>query len=286
MVNVFLWMLFGIACLIFLYFFLLTPRHRRPEAEPLMRTAYAHRGLWDKTHPENSLAAFRAATEAGFGIELDVQLTRDGELVVFHDASLARVTGAEGKVYEKDLAELRALTLGKSEEYIPTFAEVLALVAGRVPLLVEIKSDYNWRGVCEKTAELLDGYGGEYLIESFHPLAVAWFRKHRPSVLRGQLSARLWKERQFRTLSHFLVQNLLLNFYARPDFIAYDVHDRGVLSFRLSRLFHPFTLAWTIRTPEEHRQAKGFDGVIFEVGALEAVSAEYGERKEETEHDA
>jgi glycerophosphoryl diester phosphodiesterase len=174
-VTVLIWALLGILLVFALYLFLLTPRHRRPEAEPLMKTAYAHRGLWDAKNPENSLAAFRAAVENGFGIELDVQLTKDGELVVFHDVSLSRMTGCDGFVYEKTYEELCALTLGKSNERIPTFREVLALVDGRVPLLVEIKSDHAWRSVAESAASLLDGYEGAYTVESFHPLVVAWF---------------------------------------------------------------------------------------------------------------
>ena len=100
---------------------------------------------------------------------------------------------------------------------------------------------------------------------------MAWFRKHRPKVVRGQLSARLMKEKHLRKPSHFLVQNLLLNVCARPDFIAYDLHDTSVLSFRLARLFHPYTLAWTVKSEADLIASASFDNVIFEVGALPAV---------------
>jgi len=269
--KIFLGILIALFALFLLYLFLIKPRRRRKETAPFANASYAHRGLWGEDAPENSLAAFRRAIEAGVGIELDVQLSADGEVMVFHDESLLRMTGTDASLYGKDLAALKALTLGESGEAIPTLREVLSLVAGRVPLLVEIKSDHAWREVCERTAAILDGYAGAYLIESFHPLAVAWFRKHRPRVVRGQLSARLMKEKHLRKPSHFLVQNLLLNVCARPDFIAYDLHDTDVLSFRLSRLFRPYTFAWTVKSEADFTASASFDSVIFEEGALPSV---------------
>ena len=239
------------------------PRRRREDAKAFFAVPYAHRGLWGKSVAENSLSAFRLAVEKGYGIELDVQLSKDGEVVVFHDVSLARVTGCNASVYEKDLAFLKTLRLSDTEDCVPTLREVLALVDGKVPLLVEIKSEYKWKEVCERTAALLDGYEGAYLVESFHPLCVAWFRKNRPDVLCGQLSTRLWKENK-RTLSYGVVQNLLLNFYARPDFVAYDVKHRHYFALLLCRLWKPYTLAWTVKSGEELSAAKDFDAVIFE----------------------
>ncbi len=282
--KVLFWLLFVLVCLVLFYLFLLTPRRRRKEAEPFMEIAYAHRGLFgkEKDVPENSLFAFRRAVETGVGIELDVQLSADGEVMVFHDEHLLRMTGVDASVYEKDVAFLQTLALGESQETIPTLQEVLKLVDGKVPLLIEIKSDHAWREVCEKTALLLDAYAGAYMVESFHPFVVAWFRQNRPCVVRGQLSARLWKEKHMRTISHFIVQNLLLNFYARPDFVAYDVRDRGALSFRLTKLFRPYTLAWTVRDGADYKNARRFDSVIFEEGALASVLADTRETKKET----
>ena len=250
---------------LFLLFLLaLMPHRRRPGTTELSKIFYAHRGLWDERIAENSLSAFSAAVQKGFGIELDVQLSSDGEVMVFHDEDLARMTGVNASLYGKDKAFLSSLHLSGTADTISTLKEVLALVDGRVPLLIEIKSDHAWRGVCEKTAALLDGYHGAYLIESFHPLAVAWFRKNRPHIVRGQLSARIWKDKTMRTLSHAVVQNLLLNFYARPDFIAYDLHDKNYFAFRLARLFKPATFAWTVRTREDLEASADFDSLIFE----------------------
>ena len=256
---------FGVILALFLlHILLLTTRRRRREAEAFMEFPYAHRGLHDKSTPENSLAAFLRAVEMGYGIELDVQLSADGEVMVFHDESLLRMTGCDASLYSKTREELLALSLGESEEKIPTFREVLALVDGRVPLLVEIKSDHVVLEVCRKTAELLDGYTGAYMIESFHPLAVNWFRKNRPSVVRGQLSATLFRHGK-RIFSMFVVENLLLNFIARPDFVAFDYHHKNSYSFALCRFFHrPYTVSWTVKDVEGLQRSKRFDGVIFE----------------------
>lgn len=259
-----LWTLRVLCILCALFLFAVMPRARRKSAEPYASAEYAHRGLWGKGVAENSLSAFALAAERGCGIELDVQLSSDGEVVVFHDESLLRVTGCDALVHDKDVAFLKTLRLSGTEDTLPTLREVLALVDGRVPLLVEIKSDYKWKEVCEKAAALLDGYKGAYCVESFHPLCVRWFRKHRPNVVRGQLSTRLWKENGKRTLSYAVVQNLLLNFCARPDFIAYDVKHRGYIAFLVCRLWRPYTLAWTVKTKEELEAAERFDGVIFE----------------------
>lgn len=269
-----LFIILGIFAVSFLcHLFLLTTRRRRTEAESFMSTPYAHRGLHDEKIPENSLAAFRAAVDHGYGIELDVQLSADGEVMVFHDEGLLRMTGCDASLYSKTRKELSPLTLGDSNERIPTLREVLSLVDGRVPLLVEIKSDHAVLEVCKKTAELLDEYTGAYMVESFHPFAVNWFRKNRPCVVRGQLSARLFVKGK-RTPSMFLVQNLLLNFLARPDFVAYDYHHKNGYSFSLCRLFHrPYTVAWTVKDIEGLSASHRFDGVIFECLTREELCA-------------
>lgn len=262
--KAFLILLAALACLCLLYLFLLAPRRRRESVLPFLRVPYAHRGLHGNGVPENSLSAFRKAVDMGYGIELDVQLSADGEVMVFHDENLLRMTGCDASLYHKTAAELSVLRLSGSEEHIPTLAEVLSLVGGRVPLLVEVKSDHGTVVVCEKTAALLDGYAGEYMIESFHPFAVNWFRKNRPAVVRGQLSAHLFKKGD-RTPSMFIAENLLLNFLSRPDFVAYDYHNKNRFSFALCRaVYRPYTLAWTVKDYEGLVAAKRFDGIIFE----------------------
>ena len=267
----------SLAGLFLFYFFSLLCRTRRPEARALLRLPFAHRGLHGAGVPENSLSAFRAAVAAGVGIELDVQLSADGALMVFHDDTLLRMTGKAGKVSDYPCAELQRISLAESEETIPTLTEVLSLVAGRVPLLVEIKYHNRISETCEKTAALLDAYEGPYLMESFHPLAVRWFRKNRPQVLRGQLSSAVCKQKF--TFSNFAVDSMLLNFLGRPDFIAYSVDDKGHLPFLLARLWRPYTVAWTVRTEAQLAAAKGFDQIIFEEISARAAQAAFGERE-------
>ena len=253
--------------LFILWLFLVKPGRRRAEMEKFKKIKYAHRGLHNERMPENSLAAFRAAVSAGFGIELDVRLTSDGELVVFHDDTLDRMTGESGRVDARTLSELKMIRLGNSDEKIPTFKEVLELVAGRVPLLVELKEDAGKYGVTEKAVELLRDYKGEFIIESFNPLAMGRVKKLMPEVLRGFLSENFVSQKKYRKPMYFVLQHQLLNFVCRPDFIAYRHNDysNGSLKF-VRRAFGAATLAWTVRSKEEEREAysHGFDGVIFE----------------------
>ncbi len=269
--NVFFIVLISVLSFLFLlflvYIFLLGTRSRKEEMEKYKSLNYAHRGLHDEKREENSLSAFRAAVEAGYAIELDVRLSSDGELVVFHDDTLDRVCGVSGRVDEKTADELSKIKLGKTEDTIPTFKEVLSLVDGRVPLLVEIKEDAGKYGVTEKCVEVLRSYKGDFIIESFNPLALTRVKKLMPEALRGVLSESFLKERQYRSPTHFLLSILALNFLCRPDFIAFNHKHYKNGALRLARgLFGVPTLAWTSRSEEEHEAAKkhGFDGIIFE----------------------
>lgn len=257
--------------LLVLYLFLAAPRMiNRADRTPFMSNVfYAHRGLFDNEGdaPENSLAAFRKAVEAGYGMEMDVQLTKDDQLVVFHDATLKRMCGVEGNVWEYTLEELKQFRLLNSEESIPTFAEVLRLVNGRTPLIVEYKMDRPLTKVCALGDELLENYMGAYCIESFHPFALMWYRKHRPEVLRGQLSGNLAKETKNPKLKwvYTLVTYLLTNVLTRPDFIAYDHRYVGNLSRRVCRWLGALSVTYTIKSTERYEKVKNdFDLFIFD----------------------
>lgn len=234
------------------------------EKAPFLHRNFAHRGLHteDKTIPENSLPAFERAAAAGYGIELDVQLSKDGEVVVFHDDSLKRVTKVDALLESKTLGELRQLRLCGSEETIPTFKEVLETVGGRGPLIVELKTTKRRKELCEKTYELLKGYDGAYCIESFDPFIVAWFRFHAPKVLRGQLSAHF--ETKGKPLGSRIILTMgtycLFNALARPQFIAYEIGDIP-LSVRFSYRMGAMKVGWTSR---REGNEKDFDAVIFE----------------------
>ena len=240
-----------------LILFILAPSRKCRRADPWRGTAFAHRGLHGGEIPENSLEAFDAACRAGFGIELDVQLSKDGCVVVFHDDTLVRMTGDPRRVDETDLSDLRALRLdGKAQ--IPTFEEVLARVAGRVPLLVEIKNGKRNAELCEKTVALLKKYDGAYVTESFNPLILRWLKKNAPEIIRGQLVGpkKDYLESDFSLWLAAALSTLSLNFLARPDFVAYDVSLRFAAPRIQRALFRTPMAAWTVRDEATFRACK------------------------------
>lgn len=241
---------------------------RRREMEKYRRVKYAHRGLHDKEKPENSMSAFRAAKEHGFGIELDVRLSKDGELVVYHDDDLTRVAGREGKVKDYTVSELTEMPLLGTSDCIPTLREVLELIDGSVPLLVELKCLTSESGVAEKFVEVIEGYKGDFVVESFNPLELRKLKKLRPDILRGILSAEYTKDEKNKgKILMVLAEKLMLNFLMRPDFISYDHCGYKVHNLQLiRRSFGTPLMAWTVKSQEEEEQAisHGFDTVIFE----------------------
>lgn len=250
-----------------LFLLLIKPNKKRTEMERFKGVKYAHRGLHGKGCAENSLAAFEKAISMGYGIELDIRLSRDGELVVFHDSTLDRVTKEKGRVIEKSAEELGKIRLLDTDDTIPTFEEVLSLVSGRVPLLVEIKEDEGGTSVAKAAVEVLKKYEGDFIVESFNPLALAYFKKHMPEAMRGFLSQNFLKQKKYRKLLYFLLQNMLLNSVSRPDFISYNHQDHKNFPLKLMRyIFKATTICWTVRSKEEETKAyeNGFDGIIFE----------------------
>ncbi len=241
---------------------------KNKDIDALKKVLYAHRGLHDNDGdaPENSMVAFRKAVESGYGIEMDVQLSKDKVPVVFHDFLLQRMCGAEGKVSDYTYEELQRFHLMKSEEKIPKFEDVLKLVGGRVPLIVELKIERRDTAVCDAADALLRNYKGLYCIESFHPLAVYWYRRNRPQIVRGQLSDGFTRDPKYRKPHFFLMEYLLLNFLTKPDFIAYDKADEKNLSRRICHgLYHNTAVAYTIKGEEELAEAKKhFDIFIFD----------------------
>jgi len=254
--------------LLILYFWMIMPRIWFKPDEKIFRSFYyAHRGLHDNDSdaPENSLEAFRRAVEAGYGMELDIQLSKDKVPIVFHDFTLDRMCGVEGRVSDFTYEELQRFTLGKSKERIPKFEDVLKLVNGRTPLIVEFKVEVMDISICPIACRLLDAYQGFYCMESFHPLCLLWYRVHRGHIVRGQLSDGFMQE-NYRGPHFFMVQNLLFNFIGRPDFIAYNHKYSAGLSRRLCHgLYRSTAVAWTIKSQRELDGArKEFDLFIFD----------------------
>ena len=236
-----------------LWLFLVWPNPGRGRMAAWRGRAFAHRGLHDakKGVVENTLPAFEAACEKGFGIELDIQFTRDMRAVVFHDDDLSRLTGDGRKVCEVTLEELRALPLGGVRTArAPTLAEALQQIDGRAPLLIELKNGSANERLCRALMEQLRSYRGEYIVESFSPLIVRWFKKHAPEIPRGQLvcAAKGYRGAVGKA-GGFILSNLLFNVLGRPDFIAYDVNEPRFLAPRVQRaLFKTPMAAWTVRT--------------------------------------
>lgn len=255
--------------ILLLYLWLIKPGIAdRPDIASLMGHYYAHRGLHDNETdaPENSMNAFKKAIDAGYGIELDVQLTKDRIPVVFHDETLKRVCGVDGRVRDYTYEELQQFRLCRSDERIPLFSDFLKLVDGKVPLIIEIKIHENVDTVCSIADELIKEYRGTYCIESFHTMVVQWYRKHRPEVIRGQLSTDFSKPGKRESWYLCMVHYLLGNVMGRPDFIAYDHLHKNNISRRLCRyLFGALSVAWTIKSQKELDACKkDFDLFIFE----------------------
>ena len=258
-----MYFLFAFILLIIVYLYLIFPSARKhPDREVFKNSFIAHRGFHSDFIPENSLSAFSKAVENGYGIELDIHITRDGEIVVFHDDSLERMCGVDLKIEELTLAEIKQYSLSNTDEKIPTFKDVLALVDGKVPLIVELKSmNVNNNIFCETVNEILSGYKGKYCVESFNPFAVAWYKKHRKNIFRGQLAQNTKKKPFIAKIS----SAFLINFLVRPDFIAFEQKYSNNINFRIQKLLGAFCVGWTFKSQKDVDKKKNvFSSFIFE----------------------
>lgn len=240
----------------------------RIRMKPFLQTKFAHRGLWDMSRgiPENSMPAFKRAVKNGYAIEFDVHLTADNKLVVFHDSSLARMCGVQGKIEDMTWEELSSLKLMNTDCHIPLFSEVLAEVDGKVPLLIELKLPSTDTKMCPFVYEELKNYNGKYLIESFNPFALCWFKKNAPEVLRGQLASKDSQSESVPYILRLVSAALLVNLLSRPNFIAYNIQTKFGIGYRLNRdVYKVPVFAWTVRSGDEYKKVlPEYDGVIFE----------------------
>ena len=227
------------------------PVSKQPENQDLL-CEYAHRGLHGDGVPENSLAAFKLARDNGFAIELDVHLSADKEVMVFHDESLKRMTSHDAKIGELTCAELKGLRLAGTDESIPTLREVLELIDGKVPLLIELKGENTDTSLCPEVAKLLHKYSGAYCIESFNPLLLGAMRKEMPDAYYGLLYTNVCREKKSFNALNIALTCMALNFIAKPNFIAFDKSDRSSFPVWLTtRFFGAPKYVWTIRNDEE-----------------------------------
>lgn len=256
-------MLFFIVLLIVLALaggYLLAIRGRTGHAglKELHRWSYAHRGLHSEGVPENSMAAFEAAKNAGYGVELDVHLLSDGNLAVIHDSDLQRVTGKTGKIEELTTRQLRDHRLCGTEEIIPEFAHVLELFQGSAPLIVELKTaGNNYAQLTQAVCEMLEQYQGPYCLESFDPRCILWLKKNRPDLIRGQLTEDYFAKGRPKLpfIVRWIMTENLSHFITKPDFVAYRYADRHCTLSNFFCLKQMSCVSWTVTSQEEYDQA-------------------------------
>ena len=249
-----------IAFLVFLivaviYISLILPRLIDRADMSSLFTNYAHRGLYNnEDFPENSLGAFQSAVDNRYGIELDIQLSSDNIPMVFHDATLNRMCGVDGKLCDYTCAELQQMKLLGTDYTIPSLEEVLELVNGNVPLLVEFKPG-NFE-LCDIACPMLDEYNGIFCVESFDPFIIQKIKKMRPQYARGQLITNHAKKKSLKnSLINFSLSAMLVNVFSRPDFVAYDISIKHNLSiFLCKHLFKIPLFAWTVDSEEAYKK--------------------------------
>jgi glycerophosphoryl diester phosphodiesterase len=228
---------------------------RQARLRSLIAKPFAHRGLHGGGRIENSRAAFEAAIATGHGIELDVQASADGRAIVFHDSRLDRLAGLPGPVCGLVAAELKRIRLKDSAETIPSLAEILELIAGSAPLLIELKAPKrDVRLLCRAVAADLAGYDGPVAVMSFNPEVGRWFERHHPDVLRGLVVTENGKPSRGR------LKRRLARWWSNPDFLAYDIRDLPSVSAKGLPV-----LTWTVRSRDDRaRAARHADQIIYE----------------------
>ena len=256
-------LVFACMGILFLYFFATAGK---PAHSWLKEYYYAHRGLHSPEVPENSIPAFERAIRAGYAIELDVHRSKDGVLMVFHDDDLERMTGASGRIEDLTLAELACLRLAETKEGIPTFDQVLQIVDGKAPLLIELKNTGRAGQLEIDVYERLKYYRGHFAIQSFSPYSVRWYYKNAPEIPRGQLSATFEEGAEaIPAWQRWGLRHLITNAMCRPNFINYE--KSGVRQHIVKRLRKNgvSVFAWTVRSEEEWNSVQPYiDSLVFE----------------------
>ena len=226
----------------------------------LLTKPIAHRGLWGGDVIENSLIAYENAAKNGYPIEIDIYSSSDGVLFSFHDALLKRMTGADGYIYNKTAKELKELRLKESEEKIPTFDEVLSLVNGRVPLLIEFKNQPD-KTFVDKAVERLKSYDGEFAVQSFNPMIIKKIKKLAPEFIRGILATKSHCKKE-KAFYRYVLKNMPFNFLIKPDFISYSYEDLPLPKRKTKNI--P-VITWTVTNQQIAEKVKPYaKNIIFE----------------------
>lgn len=252
--------------IVFIFIFLQFFPQKRVFKYPWMMTYFAHRGLYSKDQkiPENSLASFKEAMKFGYGIELDISLSKDLDLMVFHDDDLKRMCHCDLKVTDVDMKTLKSMRLKESNESIPTLFEVLDLVNGSIPIMIELKSTTHRQFIVSKLKDLLSQYKGDLCVVSFDPLILMELKKQMPYVLRGQIVENFMNNKKYNQFTRFLLTYSLFNFLTRPDFLSFDYKAINI-TYRVHKLLKGFGAIWAINSLVNEKDFQNdANAIIFE----------------------
>lgn len=219
----------------------------------------AHRGIHDnKNIYENTLEAFETALNKGYIIELDVRLTKDKQIVIFHDNNTKRVTKQNKIVEESTYQELN----NQNIIHIPLLEEALELIKGQVPILIEIKQNDKIGELEQKLMDILKKYKGKYAIQSFNPMVLYWFKRNYPKVMRGQLASKCNKQK-ISSIKKMVLSNMLLNIITKPNFISYKYNELSPAKIKKYKNKHIRLIGWTITNEREfNHYKKYYDNLI------------------------
>lgn len=232
----------------------------------LVNENIAHRGLYNNNEkvPENSIIAFKKAIENNIPIELDVQITNDGKLIIFHDFNLLRMTGINKNVIDCSLEQIQKLNLLNTKYKIPTLIDTLKIIDNKVPILIEIKDNSLSKKLERHILKILRQYKGRYAIESFNPFVILWLRIHANEIYRGQLSSH-FEDDKMPKLQKYLLKNMFMNFLTSPHFISYNIKNLPDKRVEKLRKKGKYIFGWTIDSKEEYEKSKKYcDSIIFE----------------------
>lgn len=225
----------------------------------LLTTPVAHRGLWGGEILENSIPAYQNAVDNGYPIEIDLHLSTDGVIFSYHDSNLKRMTGLDKCIHDLSSQEIKSLRLLDTDNQIPTFDEVLDVVDGKVPLLIEIKFQPNKR-VVDKTIERLKSYKGEFAIQSFNPFFVNRVRKLAPEIIRGVLACE--RKVSKKRFNNFVIKRMPFNWLVKPDFIS---HSHTGLPLKKHKVKNLPVITWTVTDQATADKVKPYaKNIIFE----------------------
>jgi len=282
MVVIIVLVLIAVIC-VALWLWAIAPAGRKPDFSEFKKYDYAHRGLHNLENkvPENSITAFSLAVLGGFGMEFDLQLTKDKQVVVHHDQSLKRSCGSDKLVTDLTLEELHGYKLFGTEEKIPLFSEVLKLVDGKTPMIIELKGYNDPAELCSLVMEHLKDYKGLYCVESFDPRIVRWFKDNRPDIVRGQLMDKMKAGDEGLSASGaFFARKMMTNWYNRPNFEAYNFKYRDFLSMEVARrLLGIQEVSWTLRSEEDYKKARALGNLCIFEKFLPASVEESGRKR-------